>query len=326
MVWFGTGEVEYQVGWQQFLGWIEGQLKEVFREKKRVPRIRHTHVSKDFAWVAEKGTWKYVRLNGEVVETAYRYTFVLHLQGKSWKIIHGHASRGAASPVYPFAFRLAFGIEHVDAVLYGGLPEGFVVCLESPPFDERDLLGKSFLVNGAKEGTAIFLISRRLGSINEILQEHPENSYAVLCGAETQMVRFQNPHLSLARNYENLTELNLTIAQTLESIPQSLRQQARCRIDILSDVLIRHGTVAARKWFSELSARLKANGFTTLVVMDPLMHEEKDRAAISELFDGHIICYESHSSKKPGKFMRVTRMIGMSYLEDEVALDKATRN
>jgi len=101
MVWFGTGEVEYQVGWEQFLGWIEGQLKEVFREKKRVPRIRHTYVSKDFAWVAEKGTWKYIRLNGEVVETAYRYTFVLRLEGKEWKIIHGHASRGAAAPRLP---------------------------------------------------------------------------------------------------------------------------------------------------------------------------------------------------------------------------------
>ena len=81
LVWFGTGEVEYQVGWQQFVGWIEGQLKEVFREKKRTPTLRHTFVLKDSAWVAEKGTWRYVRPNGEVVETSYRYTFVLRKEG-----------------------------------------------------------------------------------------------------------------------------------------------------------------------------------------------------------------------------------------------------
>jgi KaiC/GvpD/RAD55 family RecA-like ATPase/ketosteroid isomerase-like protein len=324
VVWFGTGEVEYQVGWQHFLGWVEGQLKEVFREKKRVPSVRNTYVLKDSAWVAEKGTWKYVRPNGEVVETAYRYTFVLRREGREWKIMHGHASRGAPAPVYPFAYRMGFGIKSVDSVLYGGLPEGYVVCLESPPFDERDLLGKAFLTSGARQGAGTLLVSRRYSTIKEFVQQYPENSYAVLCGAETQIAPNEDPHIALARNYENLTELSLTLSKTLEGIPQNLRRQSRCRIDILSDVLIRHGAIAARKWFAELSARLKANGFTTLVVVDPLMHEEKDKAAISELFDGQIVCYESPSTKKPGRFMRVTRMIGMSYLEDEVALDKAS--
>ena len=324
LVWFGTGEVEYQVGWQQFVGWIEGQLKEVFREKKRTPTLRHTFVLKDSAWVAEKGTWRYVRPNGEVVETSYRYTFVLRKEGKQWKIIHGHASRGAQAPVYPFAFRLAFGIKAVDTVLYGGIPEGYVVCLESPPFDERHVLGNAFLSSGANTGAVALLISRRFGSVNEMLQQYPDSAYAVLCGAEVQMATNPMNHLALERNYENLTELSLTIAKTLESIPQNLRQQARCRIDILSDLLVRHGTIAVRKWFSELSARLKANGFTTLVILDPLMHDEKERASIAELFDGHILCYELKSAKRGGKFMRVTRMIGMSYLEDEIPLDRSS--
>jgi uncharacterized protein (TIGR02246 family) len=95
LVWIGTGEIEFHTGWEAQMGWIESQLKEAFKEKKRQPAARYVRVHDDLAWVAEKGDFRYVRPNGEVVETAYRYTFILTKKKGKWRIIHGHASRGA---------------------------------------------------------------------------------------------------------------------------------------------------------------------------------------------------------------------------------------
>ncbi len=121
LVWIGTGEVEFHVGWETQMGWIEGQLKEVFKEKKRQPTLRYVRVHGDSAWVAEKGSWRYVRTNGEAIETAYRYTFVLTKKKGKWRILHGHASRGTPSTFYAFRSRLPLGLKKVDAALYRGV-------------------------------------------------------------------------------------------------------------------------------------------------------------------------------------------------------------
>ncbi len=322
LVWIGTGEIEFHTSWEAQMGWIESQLKESFREKKRQPTARYVRVHDDFAWVAERGSWRYVRSNGEVIETAYRYTFVLTKKKGKWRIVHGHASKGAPLPVYAFRVRLPFGLKQLDAALFGGLPEGSVVSLESPPLDERDALAKAFLQTGLRHASAGVLITRKYAQVAELNNEFPTRFFGVVCGPEADLAKEAFSNLALVKNFENLTELNLDLTRILDSIPEEARKTARCRLDILSDIMIRHGPVVTRKWFSELTSRLKARGFTTLVVFEPKMHEEKEQALLAELFEGRINCYEKTLQKKTNRFLRVVKMTDQTYHEDEIQLNK----
>lgn len=279
-------------------------------------------VNDEFAWVAERGTWRYVRPNGEVIETAYRYTFILTKKKGKWRIIHGHASKGAPLPVYAFRVRLALGLKELDAALFGGLPEGSVASLESPSFDERDALAKAFLQTGLRKAAAGVLITRKYAQIAELHNAFPSRFFGVVCGPEADLAKGSVSNIALVKNFENLTELNLELTRILDSIPEEARKTARCRVDILSDIMIRHGPVITRKWFSELASRLKSRGFTTLFVFEPKMHEEREQALLAELFDGRIQCYEKTLQKKTNRFLRVVKMTDQTYHEDEIRLDK----
>ncbi|NIV44879.1 hypothetical protein GWN49_08420, partial [Candidatus Bathyarchaeota archaeon] len=52
--------------------------------------------------------------------------------------------------------RITTGYKDLDNLLFGGIPENYAVILTSPSCDERDLLIKSFLEAGAKEGQITF--------------------------------------------------------------------------------------------------------------------------------------------------------------------------
>jgi KaiC/GvpD/RAD55 family RecA-like ATPase len=213
-------------------------------------------------------------------------------------------------------------LKELDAALFGGLPEGSVVSLESPPFDERDALAKVFLQSGLRQANAGVLITRKYGQVAELHTEFPTRFFGIVCGPEADLVKGTVSNMALVKNFENLTELNLELTRILDSIPEDARKTARCRLDILSDIMIRHGPVITRKWFSELASRLKARGFTTLVVFEPKMHEEKEQVLLAELFEGRIQCYEKTLQKKTNRFLRVVKMTDQSYHEDEIQLNK----
>ncbi len=200
LVWIGTGEIEFHTSWEAHMGWIESQLKEAFKEKKRQPAARYVRVHGDSAWVAEKGNWRYVRANGEVVETAHRYTFILTKKKGKWRILHGHASRGAPSPVYTFRVRIPLGLKKVDAALFGGLPEGCVVSLESPPFDERDAIAKAFLQTGLRQAAAGVLITRKYAPVAELYNEFPTRFFAVVCGPEADLAKGSVSNIALVNS------------------------------------------------------------------------------------------------------------------------------
>ncbi len=196
------------------------------------------------------------------------------------------------------------------------------MSLESPPFDERDALAKAFLQTGLRQAAAGVVITRRYAPVAELNNEFSTRFFAVVCGPEADLAKGSVSSIALVKNFENLTELNLELTRVLDSIPEEARKTARCRIDILSDIMIRHGPVVTRKWFSELTSRLKSRGLTTLVVFEPKMHDEKERAVLAELFEGRIQCYEKTLQKKTNRFLRVVKMTDQSYNENEIQLDK----
>jgi KaiC/GvpD/RAD55 family RecA-like ATPase len=89
---------------------------------------------------------------------------------------------------------------------------------------------------------------------------------------------------------------------------------------LLSDLLLQHGPLQARKWLTELLTQLRSAGFTTLASIDQLMHSPEQLHAVLGLFDGEINIRETETEKGLARFLKVKRMSNQKYLKDEMLL------
>jgi hypothetical protein len=71
-----------------------------------------------------------------------------------------------------------------------------------------------------------------------------------------------------------------------------------------------------------LIPELRSEGFITLAVMDPGMHEPQEIRAVLDLFEGEINIYEKETKKGPEKYLRIKKLSNHRYLEDELLLDR----
>ncbi len=120
----------------------------------------------------------------------------------------------------------------------------------------------------------------------------------------------------------NLTNINIALTNAFGRLDESSGDQRRICIDIISDVLFQHKAVTTKRWLTELVTELKARGFTTLAVMNPLMHPSQDVQAILGLFEGEISIYDKKTRKGLQKCLKINRMYNQKYLENELLLRK----
>ena len=119
------------------------------------------------------------------------------------------------------------------------------------------------------------------------------------------------------KGIENLTELSLTITETINSL-----QPSRLVVQFLSDVLLRHKALQTRKWLSELLDKFRAKNITTLVLLNPLMHSSEEVQAIVDLFNGNMELIEKPQvDGKLGKALVIKWMHGIEIAEKEFRLE-----
>ena len=127
---------------------------------------------------------------------------------------------------------------------------------------------------------ASLLISRSLSSAEPILGSKPDGLKCLVC-SDKPVPPAQNT--LPGKGIENLTELNLTITETINSLKPN-----RLVVQFLSDILLRHKALQTRKWLSELLDKFRAKNITALVVLNPFMHSSEEVQAIVDLFNGNI--------------------------------------
>jgi hypothetical protein len=120
----------------------------------------------------------------------------------------------------------------------------------------------------------------------------------------------------------NLTDINIALARAFRDLDESSSGSRRICIAIVSDVLLQHQAVQTRRWLTELITDLRTRGFTTLAVMNPLMHPPRDVQAILGLFEGEIDLYDRKTKKGSQKFLKIKRLYNQKYLESELPLKK----
>jgi KaiC/GvpD/RAD55 family RecA-like ATPase len=112
-------------------------------------------------------------------------------------------------------------------------------------------------------------------------------------------------------------EVGVGVAIWAETNPAAVR---RICIEILSDVLLLHHAVNTRRWLSALLPTLKSKGFTTLAVVNPRMHPQRELEAILGIFDGEIRLTEKETPEGYKQVLSVHKLLNQKYREEEIVL------
>jgi tetratricopeptide (TPR) repeat protein len=215
---------------------------------------------------------------------------------------------------------VATGYAVLDKLLYGGIRPNLAVALTSPSCDERDALVKSFLETGAKKGEPTFYLTIDPGSASFFAEDFPSNFFLFVCNPQAEATVKSAPNVFTLEGVESLTNLNIAFRQAIRRLDPAAKSTRRICIDMVSDVLLQHGSVQTRKWLTELLTLLRSAGFTTLAVINPQMHPAEELHSILSLFDGEVHIREAETDKGSVRFLRVKRLSGQKYLRDETAL------
>lgn len=195
-------------------------------------------------------------------------------------------------------------------MLQGGFLAGSAVVLCAPSSDEVLHLLKGFL-KAETEGRSLFV--SRGTSVSDALQTDCDRVTFLVCGEHVH----PSGNVLGGKGLENLTELSLEITETINRI-----QPKRLAIDIASDLLLRHGPLQTRKWFSEQLSKLKSRRITTFAILNSSMHTQAEISAVADLFDGDLEIIEKEQNGQPTSFLRVRWMHGITVTETEpIALD-----
>ena len=205
--------------------------------------------------------------------------------------------------------KVSTGYGRLDDVLQGGFLAGSAIVLTAPASDEVPILLRRFL----EADHASLLISRSLSSAEPILGSKPDGLKCLVC-SDKPVPPAQNT--LPGKGIENLTELNLTITETINSL-----QPNRLVVQFLSDILLRHKALQTRKWLSELLDKFRAKDITALVVLNPFMHSSEDVQAIVDLFNGNIELIEKQVEGQLRKSLVIKWMHGIETEEKEFPLE-----
>ncbi len=218
--------------------------------------------------------------------------------------------------------RIATGYEELDKLLIGGIPETYPVILTSPFCDERDLLIKRFLKAGVENGEIVFYLTVKQDEFVRLAQEHKSNLYLFMFNSYADKTIRDSPNIFKLQGVEKLTDISISLTKALRELREPENIGKRVCIEIVSDVLLQHQAVQTRRWLTELITELRARGFTTLAVINPLMHPPQDVHAILGLFEGEIALEERKTTKGLRKVLKIKRMYNQRYLDNELPIRK----
>jgi KaiC/GvpD/RAD55 family RecA-like ATPase len=218
------------------------------------------------------------------------------------------------------ADRVSTGYGELDSLLLGGIPENYAVILTSPSCDERDLLITRFLEAGVKDGQITFYITVEVSNVKNLAEDFQANFYLFVCNPRADTMIGNLPNVYKLKGVENLTNIDIALTKAFRTLDETKSGSRRACITIVSDVLLLHQAVSTRRWLTGLIPDLKSRGFTTIAVMNPLMHPPDQVHAILGLFDGEIHIYERETQKGLDRFVQIKKMYNQRYLEKALPL------
>ena len=214
------------------------------------------------------------------------------------------------------------GYADLDKSLNGGIPKNYAIVLTSPSCDEKDFLIRSFLETGTRNDEVTFYMTINPGVKKSLAEEFPSTFHMVVCNPQADAIVASAPNIAKLAGVENLTNISIALTSAIRKLDRAQTGPKRICIDLVSDVLLQHHAVQTRRWLTALMTELKSEHFTTLAAFDPEMHSSQDARAILDLFDGEISISEKETEKGVRRYLRIKKMSGHKYLENELPLKK----
>jgi KaiC/GvpD/RAD55 family RecA-like ATPase len=221
---------------------------------------------------------------------------------------------------YNIKGRVATGYANLDKLLYGGIPPNFAVVLTSPPSVEEKSLIRSFIETGVKNDEVTFYVTIDPSFAKDLAEKFASNFYLFICNPQADAFLKKGSNVFILKGVENLTDINIALTQAFRKLDVAKKGPRRICLNILSDALLRHGSVVTRKWLSELIAALNSEGFTILAVINSQMHASEDINAILGLFEGEINIFERETEEELKRYLKIKRMGNQKYLRNEIHL------
>jgi hypothetical protein len=218
-----------------------------------------------------------------------------------------------------FIDRLSTGYGDLDNLLTGGLPKRHAVLLISPPCDERDPLLRKIIGSALSTSMPTFYLSNDPSNTQDMIRTHSKDFFAL----SPQADKILPPPANLYKipDINSLSGINEAFTKMMDEHVNQRTGNRLLIFDLLTDILTLKG-VKAGNWFSDFVARRKAEGFTVLAFLNPLVASSKEIQILSDLFDGVIEIYEKEIKEMPRRFLVIKRMYGQRPSESELMLDK----
>lgn len=223
-------------------------------------------------------------------------------------------------PEIPASGRITTGYKNLDRLLGGGIPEKYTVALNAPSCDEREMLIRKFLENGARQDETTFYLAADPGVMKTLAEEFPSNFYLFVCSPNADAIVKSARNVSKLKGVENLVDIGIALTTAIRKLDSSSKSPRRICIGLVSDVLLHHHAVQTRRWLSALIPELKSAGFTTLAVVDPQIHPPEELHAILGLFEGEINIREKETKKGLEKYLKIKKMTNQKYSDRELLL------
>jgi len=212
--------------------------------------------------------------------------------------------------------RVSTGTQELDSLLFGGIPKEYAVVLTSSPCDEREMIVKNFLKEGVKDGISFYMTTEAT-DLEDLLNK--PSFFLFLCNPKPKVDVPDLTNVFKFQGKTDLTNLGIALVKAQRSLNQSVTNKRIC-VEILSDVLVKHGTNTTREWISGLITNLGAKGFTMLAVMNPAMHPPDQATAVLDLFDGEISITQSDDPLDCKKSILVKKLRNQDYIKNPICL------
>jgi len=231
------------------------------------------------------------------------------------------ASQPVTQPKVELQPIISTGYVDLDKALDGGIPEAFAVVLVSPSYDERDLLLRKVVNSAITSGSLAILISNDIGRTKDMASRYTNGFYAV--SPQADRISQHGPNLLKIPSIENLNEASISLSLTLKEVLAREKATRRVMIlDILSDLLLRYKSITTRRWLTDFVGKRKAEGFTIIATLNPLVTTKEETQSIIDFFDGVIEIFEKPLMERSRRFLMIRKMYGQKYSDSEVLMDR----
>ena len=211
------------------------------------------------------------------------------------------------------------GYAEVDKSLGGGVPVGHSIIVVSPPYDEKDMLIERIISSSIRSGFSVFFVSRQILRTRTLTTRFKENFYAFTPRADKIP---KGSNIMKIMDVQNLNDFNISLAKAMEPVIENGKKKLIILDQLVSDILLEHKALAARRWLDEFLARRKSEGFTVIVTLNPLMVSDQQRQALIDLFDGVVVIYEKELPEQSKRYFIIRKMYERKYSDTAVELDR----